>query len=184
MYLIDFAGPRETLEEVLAGAIGGNIASDAVLAASQSQRAALWRPREAQADAQARAGASIKNDISIPIRNIPAFLHEAAQACRTILPAIQVVPFGHLGDGNIHFNLVAPEGMAADPFLRHADAVMHEVSETARRMGGSFSAEHGIGQLKTGLLGDWRGGVEMELMRAIKGALDPAGLLNPGKVIG
>jgi FAD/FMN-containing dehydrogenase len=100
------------------------------------------------------------------------------------MPGLRIVPFGHLGDGNIHFNVVAPAAGDAAAFESRADAIMHAVSEVARGLGGSFSAEHGIGQLKTGLLAEWRGGVELDLMRRLKAALDPAGVLNPGKVLG
>ncbi len=174
---------REMLEAALASAMEAGIITDAVIAASDSQRAALWRLREDQAEAQRRAGENVKNDISVPISAIPSFLRQAETACTALMPGLRIVPFGHLGDGNIHFNVVEPEG--ADPalFEASADAIMHAVSEVARALGGSFSAEHGIGQLKTGLLASWRGGVELDLMRRLKAAIDPRGILNPGKVL-
>jgi len=187
--LIEFSAPRADapllaqLEGVLAEAMERDLVTDAVLAASDTQRAALWRLRESQPEAQQRAGATVKNDISVPLSRIPALIEQAGAACRAVVPGVRIVPFGHLGDGNIHFNLVQPEGEDAALFLTQADALMHAVSEVARSLGGSFSAEHGIGQLKTGLLEEWRGGVELDMMRAIKQALDPLGTLNPGKVL-
>jgi FAD/FMN-containing dehydrogenase len=187
--LIEFSAPREDaplraqLEAVLAEAMDSDLVTDAVLAASDTQRAALWRLRDSQTEAQQRAGATVKNDISVPLSRIPALIDQASGACRALVPGVRIVPFGHLGDGNIHFNLVQPEGADATLFLAQADALMHAVSKVARALGGSFSAEHGIGQLKTGLLEEWRGGVEMDMMRAIKHALDPLGILNPGKVL-
>jgi FAD/FMN-containing dehydrogenase len=180
------AGPatREMLEAALAAAMEAGFVTDAVIAGSDSQRATLWRLREEQAEAQRRAGENIKNDISVPISAIPAFLRLAEAACAALMPGLRIVPFGHLGDGNIHFNVVAPAAGDAAAFESRADAIMHAVSEVARGLGGSFSAEHGIGQLKTGLLAEWRGGVELDLMRRLKAALDPAGVLNPGKVLG
>jgi len=172
---------RARLEGLLASAMEDGVASDAVVAGSQAQAAAFWRLREGQAAAQARAGANVKNDISVPIARIPDFVAAATAACRAILPDVRVVDFGHAGDGNIHFNLVEPVGQAA-AFVACSGALMEAVSGVARGLEGSFSAEHGVGQLKAGLLAEWRGGVELEMMRRVKGALDPAGLMNPGKV--
>jgi FAD/FMN-containing dehydrogenase len=164
------------LEGVLAEALEGGLVTDAVLAASEAQRAGLWRLRETLAEAQQRAGATVKNDISVPIARIPDFLRQAGAVCEALVPGVRVVPFGHAGDGNIHFNVMVPEASVGD-------ALMHAVGEVARGLGGSFSAEHGVGQLKTGLLAEWRGAVEMDLLRALKGALDPQGVLNPGKIL-
>jgi len=165
------------LENVLAEALEAGLITDAVLAASDAQRAALWRLRESLTEAQQRAGPTIKNDISVPISRIPDFLREAGAACTALAPGITIVPFGHAGDGNIHFNLMVANAPG------QGEALMHEVAEVARGLGGSFSAEHGIGQLKTGLLAGWRAGVEMDLFHAIKHALDPHNLLNPGKLL-
>jgi FAD/FMN-containing dehydrogenase len=177
------AGLKEVLESVLADALDSGCATDAVIAASLRQGENLWRLRENLSEAQQRAGATLKNDISVPISRVPAFLAGAAAACEALVPGLHILPFGHLGDGNIHFNLLAPPGMQGADFLARGAALMHAVSEVARSLAGSFSAEHGIGQLKTGLLESWRAGVEMDLFRALKNAFDPAGLLNPGKVL-
>ncbi|REE07497.1 FAD/FMN-containing dehydrogenase [Paraburkholderia sp. BL27I4N3] len=174
---------RETLETVLGQAIEDGLVFDAAIAESEGQQAALWRLREEQSEAQARAGASVKNDISVSVSATPQLISEATQVCEALMPGIRVLPFGHLGDGNIHFNLVAPEGMDGPTFLAHSDELMHAVNDVTRRLDGSFSAEHGIGRLKVDMLADWRGGVELDLMHRIKKALDPQGLLNPGKIL-
>ncbi len=187
--LMELTGPRhgpevrEVLEAVLAESQEIGLVSNALMARSESQRAGLWRLRELQSEAQARAGANVKNDISVPISRIPAFVADARRACLELVPGVRVVEFGHLGDGNIHFNLVQPEGADPAAFLARADALMAAVNEAARAHGGSFSAEHGVGQLKVRMLEAWRGEVEMDLMRRVKAALDPAGTFNPGKIL-
>ncbi len=177
------AALREGMEAVLGEALEASIIEDAALAGSQSQRAAIWRLREEHAEAQKRAGASVKNDISVPISAVPALIDQATAACAALIPGLRIAPFGHLGDGNIHFNLVQPEGADPTRFMARAGEMMDCVNTVVRHLDGSFSAEHGIGQLKPGMLADWRGGPELDLMRKIKTALDPAGLMNPGKVL-
>ncbi len=186
--LIEIAGPdsaslRTTLESVLGSALEDGTIQDAVLAESEAQRLSLWRLREEHAEAQKRAGASVKNDISVPIAAVPDLLDSAESAVRAVMPGIRAAPFGHLGDGNIHFNLVQPEDTSADAFMACADRLMDAVNQVVRGLDGSFSAEHGIGQLKPAMLADWRGGVELDLMRRLKQAIDPAGLMNPGKLL-
>ncbi len=186
--LVEFASSRaeagftEDVEEMIAQAMAAGEVRDATLAASEAQARAIWRLREEHAEAQKRAGASIKNDVSVPVSLVPEFLRAAPAACRALMPGIRVVAFGHLGDGNIHFNLRPPETMAEADFLAQDHAVMDAVLGVVRRLGGSFSAEHGVGRLKTYLMPDWRGGVELDLMRALKTAFDPHGLLNAGKI--
>jgi FAD/FMN-containing dehydrogenase len=174
------ANLRAALEQNLSDAIEAGEVSDAMLAESLAQRQALWRLREDQSEAQKRAGASVKNDISVPVSLVPALLRDATAAVSAAFPDALITPFGHLGDGNIHFNIVDPR--AADPAV--AEAMMHVVNDVVRTLGGSFSAEHGIGQLKPDLLREWRGGAEIETMWRVKKALDPKGILNPGKVLG
>ncbi len=187
--LIDLATPRADadlrggLESVLAAAMEPGIVLDAVIAESGAQEAALWKLREEHSEAQKRSGASVKNDVSVPVSAVPQLLARAAAACRTLLPGIRVVPFGHVGDGNIHFNLLQPADMDAAAFLAMDHAIMDAVCEVVRELGGSFSAEHGVGRLKPYLMPAWRGGAELSMMRAIKAALDPRGLLNPGKLL-
>ncbi len=177
------AGLREMLETVLEQALGDELVLDAAIAESEAQRAAIWRLREEHSEAQKREGASVKNDVSVPVSRVPEFIRRATAACVALLPGIRAVPFGHMGDGNIHFNLEQPVG--ADPawFLSQDHAIMDTVNEVVRALDGSFSAEHGIGRLKPYMMPDWRGGAELAIMHRIKEALDPLGIMNPGKVL-
>jgi FAD/FMN-containing dehydrogenase len=187
--LVELATPRtdadldDALEELLEDALGDGIITDAAIAESEAQRAAIWRLREEHSEAQKREGASVKNDVSVPVSKVPDFIHRATEACTALMPGIRAVPFGHMGDGNIHFNLEQPEGADAAWFLAQDHAIMDTVNEVVRAFDGSFSAEHGIGKLKPYMMPDWRGGAELDMMRRIKAALDPLGILNPGKVI-
>ena len=177
------AGLRASLETVLERALDDGIVADAAIAESEAQRAAIWRLREEHSEAQKREGASVKNDVSVPVSKVPEFIRRATAACEALIPGIRAVPFGHMGDGNIHFNLAQP--VDADPawFLAQDHAIMDTVNEVVRALDGSFSAEHGIGKLKPYMMPDWRGGAELAVMRRIKAALDPLGIMNPGKVL-
>ena len=177
------AGLRAALETVLEQALADGIVSDAAIADSEARRASIWRLREEHSEAQKREGASVKNDVSVPVSKVPEFIRRATAACEALIPGIRAVPFGHMGDGNIHFNLQQPEG--ADPawFLDQDNALMETVNAVVRDLDGSFSAEHGIGRLKPYMMPDWRGGAELDLMRRIKSAIDPRGIMNPGKVL-
>ena len=156
---------------------------DAAIAESEAQRAAIWRLREEHSEAQKRAGANVKNDVSVPVSKVPDFIRSATAACEALIPGIRVVPFGHMGDGNIHFNLVQPVGSDPAWFLAQDHAIMDTVNEVVRALDGSFSAEHGIGKLKPYMMPDWRGGAELQLMQRIKAAIDPLGIMNPGKML-
>ena len=133
-------------------------------------------------EAQKRAGGNVKNDVSVPVSRVPEMIRRSAEAMRALVPGCRPVPFGHMGDGNIHMNVVQPEGMEPAAFMARAHDLMEAVNAVVRDLDGSFSAEHGVGRLKTDMLADWRGGAEYEAMRRIKAALDPQGLMNPGKV--
>ena len=177
------AGLRDMLESVLEQALEEGIVQDAAIAESEAQRASIWKLREEHSEAQKREGASVKNDVSVPVSKVPAFIRQATASCEALLPGVRVVPFGHMGDGNIHFNLEQPVGSDAAWFLAQDHAIMDAVNDVVRAFDGSFSAEHGIGRLKPYMMPDWRGGAELGLMQRIKAAIDPAGIMNPGKVL-
>jgi len=174
---------RGLLEDALEDAMNDGLVLDAVLAESLAQRAALWKLRESVPEAQRAEGASIKHDVSVPIAALPRFMTEATAAVLAIVPAGRMVAYGHVGDGNLHFNVSVPLGEQAQAFLAHAPAIHDAVHDIVRRFRGSISAEHGIGRLKRAALARHKGHVELEVMRAIKSALDPKGILNPGKVL-
>jgi len=180
----DQAATENELEAFLAECLEAGLITDGVAARSGREREEFWALRHHISDAQKIGGASIKNDISVPVSRVAEFLDQAGQAVSDRVPGTRIVAFGHVGDGNIHFNLSQPEGMEAGEFLDLWQALTAEVNAVADRLGGSFSAEHGIGLLKVRELAHYRGGVEIEVMRAIKRALDPVGIMNPGKILG
>jgi FAD/FMN-containing dehydrogenase len=176
-------GLREKLENMLAEAMDAGLVMDAALAGSQAERQAIWQLREELPDAQKREAATIKNDVSVPVSKTVEFIAQAKEACESRFPGIRVIAFGHMGDGNIHFHLLPAVGADNAAFMKQDHEIMHTVNEVVRRFDGSFSAEHGIGQLKPYMMNDWRGGAELDTMRAIKAAIDPHGIMNPGKVL-
>jgi FAD/FMN-containing dehydrogenase len=177
-------GSRERFEALLGQALERGRVGDAVVASSQAQSRELWRLREAIPLAQSREGLNIKHDIALPVSAIPDFLRDMEASLPTRAPGLRPVVFGHLGDGNLHFNLQAPEGVDAAAFLRqHEAALNRHVHDAVMARGGSFSAEHGIGALKAAELAARKSPVALGLMRALKKALDPQGLLNPGRVL-
>jgi len=159
------------------------LVEDAVVAASSAQQAALWHMRESMSDAQKPEGGSIKHDVSVPVSKIPAFMEEARLAVLEAIPGARICAFGHLGDGNIHYNISQPVGADKQAFIARWREINHIVHGIVLSYGGSISAEHGIGQLKRDELAAIRTGIEIELMRRIKRSFDPAGIMNPGKVI-
>lgn len=169
------------LDGVLAAAFEAGGVLDGAVAASGAQRAAFWRLREEMPEGQRREGAQIKHDVAVPVRLLPGFLGDAAGAADSVLPGVRCNPFGHLGDGNVHFNLSPPEG-AAD-FAGREAALSEAVYASVVRHEGSIAAEHGLGQAKVALADRLRPLGEREMMRRIKAALDPDGVLNPGKVV-
>ena len=171
------------MEAALAAAVEQHVAADAAIAQSAAQAAELWALREHIPEAQRLEGANIKHDISLPVSRIPAFLADAQIALGSALRGVRYVVFGHLGDGNLHYNLSAPPGTPAAAFLGEAARANRIVYDLVARLGGSFSAEHGIGQMKRSELLRYKSAVEVELMQRIKRALDPDALLNPGKVV-
>jgi FAD/FMN-containing dehydrogenase len=176
--------PLSTLvETALADAVEQDIVADATVAQSQEQADRLWALRENISESQRREGPNIKHDISLPISTIPDFTTTTREVLLSAFPGARVVVFGHLGDGNLHYNVAAPEGASAEQFLANTAAINRIVHDRVVAAGGSISAEHGIGQLKRDELAHYKSPLELDLMRRIKTAFDPRGLLNPGKVL-
>jgi FAD/FMN-containing dehydrogenase len=159
------------------------LVGDAAIAESLEQTKAFWRVRENFGEAQRYAGGSIKHDISVPVAAVPAFLKDAAAAVERAVPGARPLPFGHLGDGNIHYNVNQPAGADKAEYLTHWDAMNAAVYAVVQKYGGSISAEHGIGVIKRHQLPAVKDPVALELMRSLKTLLDPKGILNPGKVL-
>jgi len=174
---------RERAEALLATASAASIVSDAVLAASLAQAGELWRLREALSEVQKHEGGSIKHDVTVPVARVAEFIAEASAAVAALIPGCRPVPFGHLGDGNVHFNISQPVGADTAAFLARWDEASAVVHEIVARYAGSISGEHGIGRLKRRMLTAVKTPVELALMRKLKAALDPNGILNPGKVL-
>lgn len=174
---------RTPLETILTHAMEEDIVDDAVIAANLTQRNGFWKLREEMSAAQKPEGGSIKHDISVPVAAVPAFIAEADAAVVKLIPGARPVPFGHLGDGNLHYNVSQPVGADTADYLARWHEVNAVVFEIVLRMGGSISAEHGIGVLKRDELPDVKDKTAIELMRAIKAMLDPLGIMNPGKVL-
>ena len=173
----------ETLETLFAETLEAGIVRDGTIAATGEQARQLWRLREGIAEVQKHEGASIKHDVSLPLSRVADFITEAIAAVEARLPGVRPLAFGHLGDGNIHFNLAQPVGADGDEFLARREEFYRIVHDIAEAMDGSFSAEHGIGRMRRGELEHYRTDVELNLMRKIKATLDPQGIMNPGKLV-
>jgi FAD/FMN-containing dehydrogenase len=171
------------METLLSQAMEQGLVQDAVIAASTAQARAFWHLRESMSEAQKPEGGSIKHDVSVPVSDIPAFMAQAAKAVSDFIPGVRICAFGHLGDGNIHYNISQPVGADKQTFLGQWRAVNEIVHGLALTFNGSISAEHGIGQLKRDELAAIRPSIEIDLMRRIKQAFDPAGIMNPDKVL-
>jgi FAD/FMN-containing dehydrogenase len=177
------SGLRECMEETLAAAMEEGLVLDAAIAESEQQARDFWRIREGIVEGQIPEGGSIKHDISVPVSKVATFIALADVAVAKAIPGCRPCAFGHAGDGNIHYNVTQPVDMNRQEYLgrwKELNAVVHPI---VLSLGGSISAEHGIGQLKRGELAEVKSPVEMDLMRAIKQVLDPDGLMNPGKVV-
>jgi D-lactate dehydrogenase (cytochrome) len=177
------SGLREVMEDVLAQGSERGLVVDATIAESLEQVKAFWRIREMFGEAQRHAGGSIKHDVSVPVATVPAFLKDAHAAVIALIPDARPLPFGHLGDGNIHYNVSQPIGADKADFLKRWDEMNAAVFAVVKKYGGSISAEHGIGVLKRDLLPSVKDPVALDLMRNLKRMLDPKGILNPGKVL-
>jgi FAD/FMN-containing dehydrogenase len=177
------SGSISAIETLLTDATERSIVRDAVIAGSLKQAQDFWRLRDAFSEAQKGAGGSIKHDVSVPIARIPEFLTRAADVVERVCPGAQPVPFGHFGDGNLHYNVSQPESMDKDKYLALWTPMSDAIFELIADVGGSISAEHGIGQMKRDALRQYRSTVELDMMRAVKNALDPKGIMNPGKLL-
>lgn len=171
------------MELLLEEAFHDKLIGDAVISASEAQRLDLWALREGLSAAQKPEGGSIKHDISVPVAQIPTFILAANKLVERLIPRARPVSFGHFGDGNIHYNVSQPVGADKDEFLSNWEMLNAAIYELVLDHGGSISAEHGIGVMKRGLLKSVKSEVEMDMMRAVKRAFDPKGILNPGKVL-
>jgi FAD/FMN-containing dehydrogenase len=174
---------RETMESLLGDGIEQGLVTDATIAESHEQRNQLWKLRTAMSEVQKPEGGSIKHDISVPVSSVPAFVAEASAKVEQLIPGARVVAFGHLGDGNLHYNVSQPVGADKEKFLAKWEMLNDAVHAIVAKYEGSISAEHGIGYLKRDLLAKSKDPVALGVMHAIKHTLDPNGILNPGKVL-
>ncbi|MBZ5761026.1 MULTISPECIES: FAD-binding oxidoreductase [Rhizobium] len=184
---ISTSDSAETAERMMSALLEkgfeAGLVQDATIASSQAQQKALWHMRESMSGAQKPEGGSIKHDVSVPVSQIPEFMHEAEQAVMAAMPGARICAFGHMGDGNIHYNISQPVGADKAEFIGRWREMNRIVHGLVLKHEGSISAEHGIGQLKRDELASIRPEIEMELMRRIKKSFDPAGIMNPGKVV-
>ncbi|PKR57289.1 FAD-binding oxidoreductase [Thalassospira lohafexi] len=187
--LIELTSSRPTddlqslLTDLLGDAMEGELARDATLAQSDAQRKNLWAIREGIPEAQGFEGGSIKHDVSVPVSKVPDLLTRGMAAARDLIPGIRPCPFGHVGDGNIHFNFTQPLDMDKADYLAHWENLNRVIHDIVAGLGGSISAEHGIGQLKRDELAHYASAEKLKLLRAVKAAIDPDNRLNPGKVV-
>jgi FAD/FMN-containing dehydrogenase len=176
-------GLREVLEQILAEGLDKGLVLDATIADSLEQRKAFWRIREMFGEVQRHIGASIKHDVSVPVAAVPEFIAQANAAVVKLIPGSRPLPFGHVGDGNIHYNVTQPEGSDKAAFMARWDEVNEVVFDVVRKLGGSISAEHGVGVMKRDILHLYKDPVALDVMRGLKQMLDPNGIMNPGKVL-
>lgn len=187
--LAEFAGGtapddlRPVAEHFLESGYENHLITDGVIAASSSQAHALWQLRERLSEVQKQEGASLKHDISVPVSALPGFLEQALAAVSERVPGIRPVPFGHVGDGNIHFNLSQPLNMSTDDYLARRDDIAQLVHDLVANFNGSFSAEHGVGIARLDDMKRYKDPVALDLMARVKAAFDPAGIFNPGRVL-
>ena len=174
---------RDNVERLLAEAIEKNIASDATIAENETQAHALWHMRHSMSEAINREGTGIRHDISVPTADIPAFLVKADAAVAGVAPGARVIAFGHIGDGNIHYDVVPALGAGDESLNQRRSAIEESVYDVIDQFNGSISAEHGIGHHKKEPMAQRKSAVELSMMRALKQALDPDGIMNPGKML-
>jgi FAD/FMN-containing dehydrogenase len=175
--------PQQLAESLLQEAMADDEIADAIIATSLKQAQDLWRLRELMSEVQKYEGGSIKHDVSVPLAKVPELIARANQLVELMIPGARPVPFGHLGDGNIHYNVSQPVDMDKDVYLSNWEAMNAAVHEIVLDLDGSISAEHGIGRMKADLLPHAKGPLAVELMHKIKASFDPNGILNPGKLL-
>jgi FAD/FMN-containing dehydrogenase len=171
------------VEHALELALGRNLITDAAIAQSIAQRKSFWQLRECLSESQKFEGASIKHDVSVPLSALPEFIERGTAAVARYMPAARLICFGHMGDGNMHFNVSQPVGMDKHEFQDHTHGMNQAVFAEVLALQGSISAEHGIGRLKAGEMPNIKSPLELELMRGIKNLLDPKGILSPGRIL-
>jgi FAD/FMN-containing dehydrogenase len=176
-------GVARMTEDTLSAALEAGGILDATIAQSDAQARALWKLREFISEAQAHEGPNIKHDVSIPISQISGFIVATDAELTRAYPGARMVTFGHVGDGNLHYNVSGPEGVAPDVFIKATAAINRIVHDSVARFRGSISAEHGLGQSKRDEIRRYKSQLELDLMRKVKDALDPHGIMNPGKVL-
>jgi FAD/FMN-containing dehydrogenase len=176
-------GLAARLEQALEAAMQQDLIQGGVIAASEAQRKAIWALRENPTDAMAHEGAVLRHDVAVPVSRVPDLLARGAEHFHHAIPGVRIMPFGHLGDGNIHYNMLQPAALSAGQFVAMKDEVQTQVFDLVTSLGGTISAEHGIGRLKRAELATRKSAVELALMRQIKQTLDPKGILNPGAVL-
>jgi FAD/FMN-containing dehydrogenase len=177
------AGQESIVEDAFAAAMEDGLISDAVIAKSSAEAEKFWRLRHSIAESEKKEGASLHHDISVPIARMDEFLQRGEQLVGTLYPTARLVAFGHVGDGNLHYNVAQPAGEDSEAFMARSAVITEGIYDLVADMGGSFSAEHGVGIVKKAHLERYRSETELNLMRAMKSALDPNNTLNPGRVI-
>jgi D-lactate dehydrogenase (cytochrome) len=173
---------QEMAESFLERAFESKLLDDAVISASEASEQSLWKIREGIVAAQRLAGRSVSHDVSVPVSKVPELIRRVGDAVEKVSPGVRPYPFGHIGDGNVHCNLLQPRDMETDRFIASKPALRQTVYDIVRSLGGSFSAEHGVGILKRELMQQHKSEVELSMMRAVRAALDPNGIMNPGKI--
>ena len=187
--LVELSSPLEgadlggLMQAILEDAFEDGTVLDAAIASSMAQAEDFWQIRLMMSEVQRHEGGSIKSDVSVPVGKVAEMLERGIETVSAMIPGVRPVPFGHLGDGNIHFNFSQPEGADREAFMAQWGPVTDTIDDLVMELGGSISAEHGIGFMKRHLMEHIKQPVELELMRSIKATLDPKGILNPGKVV-
>jgi len=186
--ILEFSGAdaealESSMEACLTEAFEAGAVADAVIAQNEGQRANFWKWREAIVQARKRAGPGLANDISVPISSLPTFLERCTPQLEEKFPGLRIMPFGHIGDGNLHYNMQAPEGMAAEDFARWRPEIVRIINDQVHALEGSISAEHGLGRLKAEDIQRFKPAAEIAMWRAVKQALDPQGIMNPGVIL-